>query len=264
MYSPFKKSFWGAAHFHRTIWLLFFVEIGAAPKKKQNMCVHNDNDMQPRVRVIVKLNINPSARNLSLLILSTRIRCNQNISPLRLFYTQDCPFHLKRWEKSWRFLLNLIYFLGIHSRMTLFFYEIVFRKNGSDVSIFLESIVITNKFLRRCWSCIFEESWSIWHCNRNNGRNTTSQVPRKKAPFLPLFIQPCSPTDFWVGWFLVELGNLTHARLDLLPSCTSKPIGGLKPGWTRGLQYIKHILYSKWSRGTNRILRNQSRWIHHS
>ena len=92
------------------------------------MCVHNDNDMQPRVRVIVKLNINPSARNLSLLILSTRIRCNQNISPLRLFYTQDCPFHLKRWEESWRFLLNLIYFLGIHSRMTLFLMKLFSAK----------------------------------------------------------------------------------------------------------------------------------------
>ena len=104
------------------------VEIAAAPQKNPNMCVHNDNDMQPRVRVIVKLNINPSARNLSLLILSTRIRCNQNISPLRLFYTQDCLFHLKWWVESWRFLLNLIYFLRIHSRMTLFLMKLYSAK----------------------------------------------------------------------------------------------------------------------------------------
>ena len=102
------------------------------------MCVHNDNDMQPRVRVIVKLNINPSARNLSLLILSTRIRCNQNISPLRLFYTQDCPFHLKRWEESWRFLLNLIYFLRIHSRMTLLLMKLFSAKMVVTYQFFLE------------------------------------------------------------------------------------------------------------------------------
>ena len=36
--------------------------------------------------------------------------------------------------------------------------EIVFRKNGSDVSFFLESIIITYKFLRRCRSCIFDIS----------------------------------------------------------------------------------------------------------
>ena len=171
--------------------------------KKRNMCVHNDNDMQPRVRVIVKLNINPSARNLSLLILSTRIRCNQNISPLRLFYTQDCPFHLKWWEESWRFLLNLIYFLGIHSRMTLFLMKLFSAKMVVTYQFFLESIAITNKFLRRCWSCIFEESWSIWHCNRNNGRSTTSRVPRRKHPFCHFSFSHVPQLTFgWVGFWL--------------------------------------------------------------
>ena len=83
------------------------------------------------------------------------------------------------------------------------FDEIVFRKNGSDVSIFLESIAITNKFLRRCWSCIFEESWSIWHCNRNNGRNTTSRVPRRKHPFCHFSFSHVPQLTFrWVGFWL--------------------------------------------------------------
>ena len=41
------------------------------------------------------------------------------------------------------------------------FDEIIFRKNGSDVSFFLESIIITYKFLRRCRSCIFDISFGI-------------------------------------------------------------------------------------------------------
>ena len=128
VYSPFKKSFLRSRSLSLNHLIVVLRWNWRGSSKNWNMCVHNDNDMQPRVRVIVKLNINPSARNLSLLILSTRIRCNQNISPLRLFYTQDCPFHLKRWEESWRFLLNLIYFLRIHSRMMLFLMKLYSAK----------------------------------------------------------------------------------------------------------------------------------------